>query len=135
LELKLSDIEMLTLRLRQTEDQLDEEKEKNRDLKDQMIAIRDLNPDAAGRKSSLESSIEKLRQERSDLQSEIEKLRAEQDEKDDIISALRSAKGDLFDEANFTALKKENAALKNERQEMVGKFEELKERLDKALQA
>jgi chromosome segregation ATPase len=135
LELKLSDIEMLTLRLRQTEDQLDEEKEKNRDLKDQMIAIRDLNPDAAGRKSSLESSIEKLRQERSDLQSEIEKLRAEQDEKDDIISALRSAKGDLFDEANFTALKKENLALKNERQEMVGKFEELKERLDKALQA
>ncbi|MEY3688737.1 MAG: hypothetical protein RIT37_299, partial [Bacteroidota bacterium] len=66
---------------------------------------------------------------------EIEKLRAEQDEKDDIISALRSAKGDLFDEANFTALKKENLALKNERQEMVGKFEELKERLDKALQA
>jgi len=76
-----------------------------------------------------------LRQERSDLQSEIEKLRAEQDEKDEIISALRSAKGDLFDEAGFTTLKKENSALKNERLIMAEKFEELKQRLDKALNA
>jgi len=135
LELKISDIEIISNRLREAEDQLDEEKDRNRDLKDQIIALRDLNPDAAGRQSSLESSVEKLRQERSDLQSEIEKLRAEQDEKDDIISALRSAKGDLFDEAGFTALKKENSALKNERLIMADKFEELKQRLDKALNA
>ena len=135
LELKISDIEIISIRLREAEDQLDEEKDRNRDLKDQIIALRDLNPDAAGRQSSLESSVEKLRQERSDLQSEIEKLRAEQDEKDDIISALRSAKGDLFDEAGFTALKKENSALKNERLIMADKFEELKQRLDKALNA
>jgi chromosome segregation ATPase len=135
LELKISDIEIISDRLREAEDQLDEEKERNRDLKDQIIALRDLNPDAAGRQSSLESSVEKLRQERSDLQSEIEKLRAEQDEKDDIISALRTAKGDLFDEAGFTALKKENSALKNERLIMAEKFEELKQRLDKALNA
>lgn len=135
LELKISDIEIISNRLREAEDQLDEEKERNRDLKDQIIALRDLNPDAAGRQSSLESSVEKLRQERSDLQSEIEKLRAEQDEKDEIISALRSAKGDLFDEAGFTALKKENSALKNERLIMAEKFEELKQRLDKALKA
>lgn len=135
LELKISDIEIISNRLREAEDQLDEEKDRNRDLKDQIIALRDLNPDAAGRQSSLESSVEKLRQERSDLQSEIEKLRAEQDEKDDIISALRSAKGDLFDEAGFTALKKENSALKNERLIMAEKFEELKQRLDKALKA
>ena len=135
LELKISDIEIISNRLREAEDQLDEEKDRNRDLKDQIIALRDLNPDAAGRQSSLESSVEKLRQERSDLQSEIEKLRAEQDEKDEIISALRSAKGDLFDEAGFTALKKENSALKNERLIMAEKFEELKQRLDKALKA
>jgi chromosome segregation ATPase len=135
LELKISDIEIISNRLREAEDQLDEEKDRNRDLKDQIIALRDLNPDAAGRQSSLESSVEKLRQERSDLQSEIEKLRAEQDEKDDIISALRSAKGDLFDEAGFTTLKKENSALKNERLIMAEKFEELKQRLDKALNA
>ncbi len=135
LELKISDIEIISNRLREAEDQLDEEKDRNRDLKDQIIALRDLNPDAAGRQSSLESSVEKLRQERSDLQSEIEKLRAEQDEKDEIISALRSAKGDLFDEAGFTALKKENSALKNERLIMAEKFEELKQRLDKALNA
>jgi chromosome segregation ATPase len=135
LELKISDIEILTNRLHQAEDQLDEEKERNRDLKDQIIALRDLSPDAAGRQSSLESSVEKLRQERSDLQSEIEKLRAEQDEKDEIISALRTAKGDLFDEAGFTSLKKENSALKNERLIMAEKFEELKQRLDKALNA
>ena len=135
LELKISDIEIISNRLREAEDQLDEEKDRNRDLKDQIIALRDLNPDAAGRQSSLESSVEKLRQERSDLQSEIEKLRAEQDEKDDIISALRTAKGDLFDEAGFTALKKENSALKNERLIMAEKFEELKQRLDKALNA
>jgi len=135
LELKISDIEILTNRLHQAEDQLDEEKERNRDLKDQIIALRDLNPDAAGRQSSLESSVEKLRQERSDLQSEIERLRAEQDEKDEIISALRTAKGDLFDEAGFTSLKKENSALKNERLIMTEKFEELKQRLDKALNA
>ncbi len=135
LELKISDIEIISNRLREAEDQLDEEKDRNRDLKDQIIALRDLNPDAAGRQSSLESSVEKLRQERSDLQSEIEKLRAEQDEKDDIISALRTAKGDLFDEAGFTALKKENSALKNERLIMAEKFEELKQRLDKALKA
>ena len=135
LELKISDIEIISNRLREAEDQLDEEKDRNRDLKDQIIALRDLNPDAAGRQSSLESSVEKLRQERSDLQSEIEKLRTEQDEKDDIISALRTAKGDLFDEAGFTALKKENSALKNERLIMAEKFEELKQRLDKALKA
>lgn len=135
LELKISDIEIISNRLREAEDQLDEEKDRNRDLKDQIIALRDLNPDAAGRQSSLESSVEKLRQERSDLQSEIEKLRAEQDEKDEIISALRSAKGDLFDEAGFTALKKENSALKNERLIMAEKFEELKQRLDQALKA
>ena len=135
LELKISDIEIISNRLREAEDQLDEEKDRNRDLKDQIIALRDLNPDAAGRQSSLESSVEKLRQERSDLQSEIEKLRAEQDEKDEIISALRSAKGDLFDEAGFTTLKKENSALKNERLIMAEKFEELKQRLDKALNA
>jgi chromosome segregation ATPase len=135
LELKISDIEIISDRLREAEDQLDEEKERNRDLKDQIIALRDLNPDAAGRQSSLESSVEKLRQERSDLQSEIEKLRAEQDEKDEIISALRTAKGDLFDEAGFTSLKKENSALKNERLIMAEKFEELKQRLDKALNA
>ena len=135
LELKISDIEIISNRLREAEDQLDEEKDRNRDLKDQIIALRDLNPDAAGRQSSLESSVEKLRQERSDLQSEIEKLRTEQDEKDDIISALRTAKGDLFDEAGFTALKKENSALKNERLIMAEKFEELKQRLDKALNA
>jgi len=135
LELKISDIEILTNRLHQAEDQLDEEKERNRDLKDQIIALRDLSPDAAGRQSSLESSVEKLRQERSDLQSEIERLRAEQDEKDEIISALRTAKGDLFDEAGFTSLKKENSALKNERLIMAEKFEELKQRLDKALNA
>jgi len=135
LELKISDIEIISNRLREAEDQLDEEKDRNRDLKDQIIALRDLNPDAAGRQSSLESSVEKLRQERSDLQSEIEKLRTEQDEKDDIISALRSAKGDLFDEAGFTTLKKENSALKNERLIMAEKFEELKQRLDKALNA
>lgn len=133
LELKLSDIEMLTNRLREAEDQLDGEKERNRDLKDQIIALRDLSPDAAGRQSSLESSIEKLRQERSDLQSTIEQLRAEHDEKDEIIAALRSAKGDLFDEAGFTAIKKENSALKSERILMAEKFEELKQRLDKAL--
>lgn len=135
LELKISDIEIISNRLREAEDQLDEEKDRNRDLKDQIIALRDLNPDAAGRQSSLESSVEKLRQERSDLQSEIEKLRTEQDEKDDIISALRTAKGDLFDEVGFTALKKENSALKNERLIMAEKFEELKQRLDKALKA
>jgi len=135
LELKLSDIEDLSNRLRQAEDQLDEEKDRNRDLKDQIIALRDLNPDAAGRKSSLESTIEKLRQEKSDLQSEIDRLTSEHDEKDEIISALRAAKGDLFDEANFTALKKENAALKSERLELVEKFEELKQRLDTALNA
>jgi chromosome segregation ATPase len=135
LELKISDIEIISNRLREAEDQLDEEKDRNRDLKDQIIALRDLNPDAAGRQSSLESSVEKLRQERSDLQSEIEKLRAEQDEKDEIISALRTAKGDLFDEAGFTSLKKENSALKNERLIMAEKFEELKQRLDKALNA
>jgi chromosome segregation ATPase len=135
LELKISDIEIISNRLREAEDQLDEEKDRNRDLKDQIIALRDLNPDAAGRQSSLESSVEKLRQERSDVQSEIEKLRAEQDEKDEIISALRSAKGDLFDEAGFTTLKKENSALKNERLIMAEKFEELKQRLDKALNA
>lgn len=135
LELKISDIEIISNRLREAEDQLDEEKDRNRDLKDQIIALRDLNPDAAGRQSSLESSVEKLRQERSDLQSEIEKLRTEQDEKDDIISALRTAKGDLFDEAGFTALKKENSALKYERLIMAEKFEELKQRLDKALKA
>jgi chromosome segregation ATPase len=135
LELKISDIEILSNRLSEAEDQLDEEKQRNRDLKDQIIALRDLNPEAAGRQSSLESSVEKLRQERSDLQTEIEKLRAEQDEKDEIIAVLRSAKGDLFDEAGFTALKKENSALKNERLQMVEKFEELKQRLDKALNA
>ncbi len=135
LELKISDIEILSNRLSEAEDQLDEEKQRNRDLKDQIIALRDLNPEAAGRQSSLESSVEKLRQERSDLQTEIEKLRAEQDEKDEIIAVLRSAKGDLFDEAGFTALKKENSALKNERFHMIEKFEELKQRLDKALNA
>lgn len=135
LDLKQSDIEALTERLREAEDQLDDEKERNRDLKDQIIALRDLSPDAAGRQSSLESSIEKLRQERSDLQFTIEQLRAEHDEKDEIIMALRSAKGDLFDEAGFTALKKENSALKAERLLMAEKFEELKQRLDKALNA
>lgn len=135
LELKISDIDIISNRLREAEDQLDEEKERNRDLKNQNISLRDLNPDAAGRQSSLESSVEKLRQERSDLQSDIEKLRAEQDEKDDIISALRNAKGDLFDEAGFTSLKKENSTLKKERLMMAEKFEELKQRLDKALNA
>ena len=135
LELKISDIDHIANRLHEAENQLDEEKERNRDLKDQIIAMRDLNPDAAGRQSSLESSVEKLRQERSDLQSDIDKLRAEQDEKDDIISALRNAKGDLFDEAGFTSLKKENSTLKKERLLMAEKFEELKQRLDKALNA
>jgi chromosome segregation ATPase len=135
LALKQSDIEELSNRLKLAEDQLDGEREKNRDLKDQMIALRDLNPDAAGRQSSLESTVEKLRQERSDLQSQIEALRAEHDEKDEVIAALRSAKGDLFDEAGFTALKRENANLKAERLLMTEKFEELKQRLDKALNA
>jgi chromosome segregation ATPase len=135
LDLKQSDFEMLTQRLKETEDLLDDQKEMNRELKDQIIALRDLNPEASDRKSSLESSIEKLRQERSDLQSRIEELLAIQHEKDDVIDALRSAKGDLFDEAGFTTLKKENAALKAERLELAEKFEELQQRLEKALNA
>lgn len=135
LDLKQSDLDMLTQRLKETEDLLDDQKEMNRELKDQIIALRDLNPEASDRKSSLESSIEKLRQERSNLQSRIDELLAIQNEKDDVIDALRSAKGDLFDEAGFTSLKKENAALKAERMEMAEKFEELQQRLEKALQA
>jgi len=135
LELKHSDIEMLGNRLKQAEDQLDDEREKNRELKDQIIALRDLHPEASGRKSSLESSVEKLRQERSELQSKIEELLSIQNEKDDMIDALRSAKGDLFDEAGFTSLRKENATLKAERLELTQKFEELQQRLEKALNA
>ncbi|MFZ9815217.1 MAG: hypothetical protein ACO3EO_08050, partial [Candidatus Kapaibacteriota bacterium] len=104
-----------------------------RELKDQIIALRDLNPEAADRKSTLESSIEKLRQERSELQTRIDELLAIQEEKDDVIDALRSAKGDLFDEAGFTSLKKENAMLKAERLELAEKFEQLEKRLQKAL--
>jgi len=135
LDLKQSDLEILTQRLKETEDLLDDQKEMNRELKDQIIAFRDLNPEATDRKSSLESSIEKLRQEKSDLQSRIEEMLAIQHEKDDVIDALRSTKGDLFDEAGFTTLKKENAALKAERMEMAEKFEELEQRLEKALNA
>ena len=135
LELKQSDLDVLTLRLKECEDHLDEEKERNRELKDQLIALRDLHPDAVGRQSSLESTVEKLRMERSELQSNIQVLQAQNDEKEDMIIALRSAKGDLFDEAGFTALKKENAMLKSERLQMAEKFEELKVRLDKALHA
>jgi chromosome segregation ATPase len=133
LDLKQSDLDALSERLKVTEDQLDEEKEKNRELKDQIIALRDLNPEAADRKSTLESSIEKLRQERSELQTRIDELLAIQEEKDDVIDALRSAKGDLFDEAGFTSLKKENAMLKAERLELAEKFEQLEQRLQKAL--
>ncbi|MGA1306564.1 MAG: hypothetical protein ACO30M_01540 [Candidatus Kapaibacteriota bacterium] len=50
-----------------------------------------------------------------------------------MIDALRSAKGDLFDEAGFTSLKKENAMLKAERLELAEKFEQLEKRLQKAL--
>lgn len=133
LDLKQSDLDAIAERLKVTEDQLDEEKEKNRELKDQIIALRDLNPDAADRKSTLESSIEKLRQERSELQTRIDELLAIQEEKDDVIDALRSAKGDLFDEAGFTSLKKENAMLKAERLELAEKFEQLEQRLQNAL--
>jgi hypothetical protein len=50
-----------------------------------------------------------------------------------VIDALRSAKGDLFDEAGFTSLKKENAMLKAERLQLSEKFEELEQRLEQAL--
>ncbi len=130
IEVNVNQIEILKNQLKDAEKDLDDQKTTIQGLREQLITLKELSPEANMRRSTLESSLEKCRQETLQKDIRIKELNVEILEKEDHIDFLKSSLQSIDTELLMT-LQSENTSLKKERESLASSLEAVTKKLDK----
>ena len=130
IEVNLNQIDNLKNQLKDAEKDLDDQKSTIQGLREQLITLKELSPEADMRRSTLESSLEKYRQESLEKDIRVKELNAEIVEKEEQIDFLKSSL--QTNDANvLMSLQSENSSLKKERESLASSLEVVTKKLDK----
>lgn len=121
IEVNVNQIENLKNQMKDAEKDLDDQKTTIQGLREQLITLKELSPEADMRRSTLESSLEKYRQESLQKDIRIKELNVEILEKEDHIDFLKSSLQSIDTELLMT-LQSENTSLK-ERESLASSLE------------
>lgn len=130
IEVNLNQIENLKNQLKDAEKDLDDQKSTIQGLREQLITLKELSPEADMRRSTLESSLEKYRQESLEKDIRVKELNAEIVEKEEQIDFLKSSLHTI-DANELLALQSENTSLKKERESLASSLEAVTKKLEK----
>lgn len=130
IEFNLNQIDNLKNQLKDAEKDLDDQKSTIQGLREQLITLKELSPEAEMRRSTLESSLEKYRQESLEKDIRIKELNAEIVEKEEQIDFLKSSL-QTIDANILMSLQSENSSLKKERESLASSLEVVTKKLDK----
>ena len=130
IEVNLNQIENLKNQLKDAEKDLDDQKSTIQGLREQLITLKELSPEADMRRSTLESSLEKYRQESLEKDIRVKELNAEIVEKEEQIDFLKSSLHTI-DANELLALQSENTSLKKERETLASSLEAVTKKLEK----
>ena len=130
IEVNVNQIENLKNQMKDAEKDLDDQKTTIQGLREQLITLKELSPEADMRRSTLESSLEKYRQESLQKDIRIKELNVEILEKEDHIDFLKSSLQSIDTELLMT-LQSENTSLKKERESLASSLEAVTKKLDK----
>lgn len=130
IEVNVNQIENLKNQLKDAEKDLDDQKTTIQGLREQLITLKELSPEANMRRSTLESSLEKYRQETLQKDIRIKELNVEILEKEDQIDFLKSSLQSIDTEL-LMSLQSENTSLKKERESLASSLEAVTKKLDK----
>jgi chromosome segregation ATPase len=130
IEVNVNQIEILKNQLKDAEKDLDDQKTTIQGLREQLITLKELSPEANMRRSTLESSLEKCRQETLQKDIRIKELNVEILEKEDQIDFLKSSLQSIDTEL-LMSLQSENTSLKKERESLASSLEAVTKKLDK----
>jgi chromosome segregation ATPase len=130
IEVNVNQIEILKNQLKDAEKDLDDQKMTIQGLREQLITLKELSPEANMRRSTLESSLEKYRQETLQKDIRIKELNVEILEKEDQIDFLKSSLQSIDTEL-LMSLQSENTSLKKERESLASSLEAVTKKLDK----
>jgi chromosome segregation ATPase len=130
IEVNVNQIENLKNQLKDAEKDLDDQKTAIQGLREQLITLKELSPEANMRRSTLESSLEKYRQETLQKDIRIKELNVEILEKEDQIDFLKSSLQSIDTEL-LMSLQSENTSLKKERESLASSLEAVTKKLDK----
>lgn len=130
IEVNVNQIENLKNQLKDAEKDLDDQKMTIQGLREQLITLKELSPEANMRRSTLESSLEKYRQETLQKDIRIKELNVEILEKEDQIDFLKSSLQSIDTEL-LMSLQSENTSLKKERESLASSLEAVTKKLDK----
>jgi chromosome segregation ATPase len=130
IEVNLNQIENLKNQLKEAEKDLDDQKSTIQGLREQLITLKELSPEADMRRSTLESSLEKYRQESLEKDIRVKELNAEIVEKEEQIDFLKSSLHTI-DANELLALQSENTSLKKERETLASSLEAVTKKLEK----
>lgn len=130
IEVNVNQIENLKNQLKDAEKDLDDQKTTIQGLREQLITLKELSPEANMRRSTLESSLEKCRQETLQKDIRIKELNVEILEKEDQIDFLKTSLQSIDTEL-LMSLQLENTSLKKERESLASSLEAVTKKLDK----
>ena len=130
IEVNVNQIEILKNQLKDAEKDLDDQKTTIQGLREQLITLKELSPEANMRRSTLESSLEKCRQETLKKDIRIKELNVEILEKEDQIDFLKTSLQSIDTEL-LMSLQSENTSLKKERESLANSLEAVTKKLDK----
>jgi chromosome segregation ATPase len=130
IEVNVNQIEILKNQLKDAEKDLDDQKTTIQGLREQLITLKELSPEANMRRSTLESSLEKCRQETLQKDIRIKELNVEILEKEDQIDFLKTSLQSIDTEL-LMSLQSENTSLKKERESLANSLEAVTKKLDK----
>ena len=130
IEVNVNQIEILKNQLKDAEKDLDDQKTTIQGLREQLITLKELSPEANMRRSTLESSLEKCRQETLQKDIRIKELNVEILEKEDQIDFLKTSLQSIDTEL-LMSLQSENTSLKKERESLANSLEAITKKLDK----
>ena len=130
IEVNVNQIEILKNQLKDAEKDLDDQKTTIQGLREQLITLKELSPEANMRRSTLESSLEKCRQETLQKDIRIKELNVEILEKEDQIDFLKTSLQSIDTEL-LMSLQSENTSLKKERESLASSLEAVTKKLDK----
>ena len=130
IEVNVNQIENLKNQLKDAEKDLDDQKTTIQGLREQLITLKELSPEANMRRSTLESSLEKCRQETLQKDIRIKELNVEILEKEDQIDFLKTSLQSIDTEL-LMSLQSENTSLKKERESLASSLEAVTKKLDK----
>ena len=130
IEVNVNQIENLKNQMKDAEKDLDDQKTTIQGLREQLITLKELSPEANMRRSTLESSLEKCRQETLQKDIRIKELNVEILEKEDQIDFLKTSLQSIDTEL-LMSLQSENTSLKKERESLANSLEAVTKKLDK----